>query len=99
VAQFPAQAAFGRMRVGQRAKLRLEGFPWAEFGTLSGSVTHVAQEVRGGSVRVEASIDAGSSFRGELEHGMPGTLEVMVDRVTPLSLVLRSAGQWLTARP
>jgi hypothetical protein len=37
-----------------------------------------------------------SSYRGSLEHGMPGTLEVTVERVSPLSLTLRTAGQWLS---
>jgi len=60
-------------------------------------VTRVAQEVRDGKVRVELALDAHSSFRGELEHGMPGTLEIVVERLSPLSLVLRTAGEWLTA--
>ena len=99
VAQYPAEAVFGRIREGQTATMRLEGFPWAEFGTVSATVTHVAQEARDGKVRVELAIDAHSSFRGGLEHGMPGTIEVAVERVSPLSLVLRTAGQWLAMRP
>jgi len=97
VAQYPAPAAFGRIRMGQKGTLRLAGFPWAEFGTVSATVTRVAQEVRDGKVRVELALDAHSSFRGELEHGMPGTLEIVVERLSPLSLVLRTAGEWLTA--
>jgi multidrug resistance efflux pump len=31
-AEFPANAAFGRIQPGQTARLRLDGFPWAEFG-------------------------------------------------------------------
>lgn len=96
VAQYPAQAAFGRIRAGQRATLRLEGFPWAEFGTVSATVAAVAQEIRDGKVRVELAIEQKSSFRGALEHGMPGTLEVAVDRISPLALTLRTAGQWMT---
>ena len=96
VAHYPAQAAFGRIRPGQAATLRLSGFPWAEFGTVSANVTHVAQEIRDGKVRVELALSEGSSFRGTLAHGMPGTLEVAVERVSPMSLTLRAAGQWLT---
>jgi membrane fusion protein (multidrug efflux system) len=96
VAHYPAQAAFGRIRPGQPATLRLSGFPWAEFGTVSANVTHVAQEVRDGKVRVELALSEGSSFRGTLAHGMPGTLEVAVERVSPLGLTLRAAGLWLT---
>jgi multidrug resistance efflux pump len=96
VAHYPAQAAFGRIRAGQPATLRLEGFPWAEFGTVSATVADVGREVRDGKVRVELALEPRSSFRGTLEHGMPGTLEVAVECLSPLNLTLRSAGQWLT---
>lgn len=96
-AQFRADAAFGRIRAGQPATLRLEGFPWPEFGSVSAAVDRVAQEIRAESVRVELSIDARSTFRGTLQHGMPGSLEIAVERLTPLALVLRTAGQLLTA--
>ena len=59
----------------------------------------VAQEIRDGKVRVELAINPGASFRGRLEHGMPGTIEVAVEHVTPLALVLRTTGQWMTRRP
>ena len=96
VAHYPAQAAFGRIRAGQSATLRLDGFPWAEFGTVSATVADVGREVRDGKVRVELAPLPRSSFRGSLEHGMPGTLEVAVERLSPLNLTLRTAGQWLT---
>jgi multidrug resistance efflux pump len=96
VAQYPAQAAFGRIHAGQSATLRLDGFPWAEFGTVSATVAEVGREVRDGKVRVELALLPRSSFRGSLEHGMPGTLEVAVERLSPLNLTLRTAGQWLT---
>ncbi len=96
VAQYPPSAAFGRIRAGEPATLRLEGFPWTEFGTVSATVERVAQEVRDGKVRVELTLSDKSSFRGTLQHGMPGTLEVVVERVSPLGLTLRTAGQWLT---
>jgi membrane fusion protein (multidrug efflux system) len=31
-----------------------------------------------------------------LQHGMPGSLEIEVERVTPAGLVLRSLGKLLT---
>jgi membrane fusion protein (multidrug efflux system) len=97
-AQFPPQAAFGRIRPGLPATLRLEGFPWTEFGAVSATVTRVAQEIRDNGVRVELAIDPHSAFRVPLEHGMPGALEIAVERQTPLALVLRAAGQSLTGR-
>jgi membrane fusion protein (multidrug efflux system) len=79
--------------------LRLEGYPWAEFGSVSATVARVAQEMRNGKVRVELTINPNASFRGRLEHGMPGTIEVAVEHVTPLALVMRTTGQWMTRRP
>jgi multidrug resistance efflux pump len=96
-AQFPARAAFGRIRPGQSARLRMDGFPWGEFGSVNATVSQVAQEIRDGNVRVEFQFQPKSDFRGKLEHGMPGTVEVAVERVTPLSLILRTAGQWMAA--
>ncbi len=98
VAQFPAESALGRIQTGQSATLRLDGYPWAEFGSVTATVTRVAQEIRDGKVRVELEINPGTSFAGRLEHGMPGTVEVAVEHVTPLALVLRTTGQWLTRR-
>jgi membrane fusion protein (multidrug efflux system) len=96
VAHYPAQSAFGRIRAGQPATLRLDGFPWAEFGTVSATVAEVGREVRDGKVRVELALRPRSSFHGSLEHGMPGTLEVAVERLSPFNLALRTSGQWLT---
>jgi membrane fusion protein (multidrug efflux system) len=96
-AEFPANAAFGRIQPGQTARMRLDGFPWAEFGAVPAKVSQVAAEIRDSNVRVEFEIQPDSSFRGKLEHGMPGSIDVAVERVTPLSLILRTAGQWLTA--
>ncbi len=96
VAQFPAQAAFGRIRPGQPGTLRLAGFPWVEFGTVAATVTSVAQETRDGKVRVQLAVTGESSFRGNLEHGMPGTLEIRVERISPLGMTMRTAGQWLS---
>jgi membrane fusion protein (multidrug efflux system) len=99
VAQFPAEAALGRVQSGQPATLRLDGYPWAEFGSVSATVARVAQEIRDGKVRVELAINPGAGFRGRLEHGMPGTIEVAVEHLTPLVLVMRTTGQWMTRRP
>lgn len=98
VAQLPPAQASGRLAPGQPATLRLEGFPWTSFGTIRGHVREVASEPRGGLVRVEVEIDA---FAPKIprEHGLPGTLEVEVERVSPAELFLRAAGRVLTGEP
>jgi membrane fusion protein (multidrug efflux system) len=99
VAQYPARTAVGRIEPGQRAILRLDAFPWAEFGVVGATVTQVAREIRDGRVRVELALDPVADFRGRLDHGMPGSIEVTVERISPLHLILRSAGRWLARQP
>jgi multidrug resistance efflux pump len=92
VAQFTPSSAIGRVRPGQKARLRLEGFPWAQYGTVDASVLRVANEIRDGAVRVELAVLPASNPRIALEHGLPGSVEVAVEEVTPFTLLLRAAG-------
>jgi membrane fusion protein (multidrug efflux system) len=97
VAQFAPAAAQGRIRPGQRARMRLSGYPWTEFGTVECEVDTVASEDANGKVRVELSLRDAHGFRATLRHGMPGSIEVEVERTSPLTLLLRQTGQWVRA--
>lgn len=92
VATFGAADALGRIRPGQPARVRLDAFPWTTWGSVSATVARVADEPDpdGEGVRVELSIDGTSGV--PLQHGLPGTVEVVVDRASPAALVLRAAG-------
>lgn len=94
VAQFSPATTLGRVRAGQRARMRLEGFSWTEFGVLEATVVAVASEARDGLVRVELSVDALPPGI-PLEHGLPGAVDIAVEQATPLRLVLRSLGREL----
>lgn len=95
VAAFPPPVALGRLYPGQPAHLRLTGFPWTQYGSLAATVTTVAHERRDGQVRVELDLVPDMAFPIPLQHGMPGTLEVEVERVAPAILLLRSIGKRL----
>ena len=95
VANFDPPVALGRISPGQHARLRLEGFPWAEYGSVGATVTNVASEIRDGGIRVEMAIDSGSGSRIPLQHGLPGSVEVEIETLSPANLVLRKAGSWL----
>jgi membrane fusion protein (multidrug efflux system) len=95
VAEFLPAAATGRVRAGQRAQMRPQGFPWTEYGVLRATVARVAHEPRSGRIRVELDVDSARSSI-PIEHGLPGTLEVEIERVSPASLVLRTAGRRLS---
>jgi len=96
VAQFSA-AASGRIRRGQPARIRLDGFPWAQYGTVDATVARVANEPRDGAVRIELTVATDSNRRIALEHGLTGSVEIDVEHVTPLTLLLRTAGALQTA--
>jgi multidrug resistance efflux pump len=95
VANFDPPVALGRVRPGQHARLRLEGFPWAEYGSVGATVTNVASEIRDGTIRVEMALDSHSDSRIPLQHGLPGSVEVDIETLSPANLVLRQAGSWL----
>lgn len=91
VAEFPP-SAIGRVAAGQPALLRLTGFPWTQYGSVHAEVARVASEPRQGMIRVELTILAVPTAI-VLEHGLPGTLEVEVERTHPAALLLRAAGR------
>jgi membrane fusion protein (multidrug efflux system) len=95
VANFVPADALGRVRVGQTARLRLEGFPWMQYGTVPATVTRVGSELRDGRVRVDLAIHPDPSSGIPMQHGLPAVAEIDVEWVTPARLVLRSIGAGL----
>jgi membrane fusion protein (multidrug efflux system) len=97
VAHFLPAAAFGKLHAGQHAVLKLNGFPWTQYGTIAATVSRVAGEIRDGQVKVELAVDTAHASRIPLQHGAPGTVEVLTDRISPAALLLRSAGHFVGA--
>jgi multidrug resistance efflux pump len=93
IANFSPSEALGRIRPGQTAWLRLHGFPWAQHGSIVATVERVAREVRDGLVRIELGIKDEQVSLIPVQHGLPGTLEVEVERISPALLALRAAGR------
>ena len=96
VARFAPEAALGRIRPGQPARIRLHGFPWTQYGSIRATVARVASESTGGQVRVELDLHPDPRSPIPLQHGLPAEVEVEVDRVSPAVLVLRAAGKALS---
>jgi membrane fusion protein (multidrug efflux system) len=94
-AELTPASAIGRVREGQEARLRLDGFPWTQFGSVRARVVNVEAEPRDGHVRVELTV-VGAPPAVPMQHGLPGRLEVEVERATPAVLVLRAAGRLVT---
>jgi membrane fusion protein (multidrug efflux system) len=84
--------ALGRVRAGQPARLRLDGFPWTQYGHIPATVQSVASETREGRVRVELAVHQSPASHVPLEHGLPGAVEVELERVAPVTLLIRTLG-------
>jgi multidrug resistance efflux pump len=97
VAEFDPPAALGRIRPGQAARLRLKGFPWAQYGSIAGRVATVGNEIRDGRVRVECDVTGSAASLIPAQHGLPGSVEVRVEEVSPAALAFRVAGEWIGA--
>lgn len=95
MAEFEPARVLGRVTPGQLAHMRLDAFPWAQFGTLTLEVERVASEVRNGRVRVQLAPHGNNDAR-LLQHGLPGSVEVAIERTSPALLALRAAGQMVT---
>lgn len=89
IAEFPP-SALGRVRNGQGARLRLTGFPWTQYGSIAAIVTKVASEVRNDKIRVELAVRNDPASVIPVQHGLPGTVEIEVEQVTPATLLLRT---------
>lgn len=83
VAHFAPGEALGRIREGQRARIRLDPLPWTEYGAVPAVVTRVAGEPRNDVIRVEMQIrEAETVYRelglGDLLDRMPsGMMQVV----------------------
>jgi membrane fusion protein (multidrug efflux system) len=94
IARFPAASALGRVKAGQPARMRLDAFPWTHHGQVRAEVARLGTEQVSGTIRVELRV-ADAPQNVPLEHGLSGTVAIEVERVTPLTLVLRAVGKRL----
>lgn len=92
VADFAPVDVVGRVRVGQPARMRADGFAWTQYGTLAARVAAVSGEAEGGLVRVTLAISEPERTPIPLRHGVTGAVEIEIEQVSPATLVLRAAG-------
>jgi membrane fusion protein (multidrug efflux system) len=89
----------GRILPGQRARVRLSGFAWTEYGALGATVRRVATEPSLGAIRVELQVDDAALGGVPLQHGLPAAVEIHVETATPWQLLVRMVGRALTTPP
>jgi len=98
VGRFLPSTSVGRIQKNQHARIRFDGFPWTQYGLLGATVSEVAQEPLEGSLRVELDVNPASNPRIPLTHGLPGRVEVEVERVSLATLTLRAAGNLIATQ-
>ena len=95
-----ANRDIGLAESGQSIKLTLDAFPFADYGALEGTLTHIApdaetvEEKPGESFyRATVTLDRQSMPKGDLEipllSGMRGSAEIVTERKTLLELILK----------
>jgi len=93
VADFAPANVVGRVRPGQRARMRVTGFPWTRYGMLTATVTAVSSEVLEGRIRVQLALDEHTAAVIPHRHGLVGDVEIELEEVSPAILLARAAGQ------
>ena len=92
VSSFKPEDAIGRIKPGQTATLRIDNYPWTQFGTVGGTVERIGSEPRDGLVRVELRVTR-TNPAIPVVHGLTAVVEVQVERISPLQLLLRTIGR------
>ncbi len=92
VAQFP-QSALLQLQLGQSAQMYLDGLSQTEYGTVSASVSRINGSIHDGYIQVDLRILRDQNISIPLQRGLTGVLEVEIERVSPVTLLLRSIGR------
>ena len=92
VAHFPPDALL-RIQPGQSGLLRLDDFPWGEYGTVQVSVVEVGEELQDGRFQVELRLEPEADSLIPLQSGLTGSVEIEVEQLSPITILLRTTGQ------
>jgi len=83
-----------RVRAGEPARFRYEGLSTLTHGSIAAVVTRTGTEVRDGTFEVVLAPENGQPAPAiPLTHGLRGSIDIEVERLSPLSLLLRRAGE------
>jgi len=84
--------ALVNLRVGQAAQVRLDAFPWTQYGALSATLDSIGP-IRDGRVQVEFVLHPAPDSSIPLQAGLSGQVEVEAGRISPFTLIMRAAGR------
>lgn len=86
-ARFPAKS-LGRIAVGQAAWMRVDSYPWAQYGILPARVWAVAADTTSNQLQVQFVVNGNGQI--PLQNGLVGQVEVAVEQVSPADFVWRA---------
>jgi hypothetical protein len=100
VGAFEPSQALGRLRIGQVAQVRLDAFPWTEFGSLHARVSAVSGELREGRSGRTSTWRRGPARATPPTPPPPppGLVLVEAERLTRAEMLLRALGTALSSR-
>ena len=81
-----------RVRAGQAARFRFDGLPTLTHGSVPAVVTQIGTEVRNGTFEVILAPADRTNSSVPLSHGARGSVDIEVERLSPLNLLLRKVG-------
>ena len=83
-----------RVRAGEPARFRYEGLSTLTHGSIAAAVMRTGTEVRDGTFEVILAPESGQPAPAiPLAHGLRGSIDIEVERLSPLNLLLRRAGE------
>ncbi len=88
LATYDVRGASGRIAPGQLATLKLDALPWTRHGVVEAVVREVSQVHSDGQILVRCNIMMAPD--NTKRHGLVGTLEIEIDRATPLQILIES---------
>ncbi|MCP4424206.1 MAG: hypothetical protein GY803_06935 [Chloroflexi bacterium] len=91
VAYFAPDALL-KVEPGQPALLRLDAFPWEEYGAVAATVTEVVETLQDGRIQVRLQLNPAADSRIPLQPGLTGSIEIEVEQVAPATMLLQTSG-------
>ncbi|MEM9455580.1 MAG: HlyD family efflux transporter periplasmic adaptor subunit [Myxococcota bacterium] len=91
-ARFSSHSAAGRLRAGQRARVRFDAFSWIEYGSVDAVVAAVGDEAVDGAIEVELELVPSSNTAIPIHHGLVCTVDVEIEQTTLLRTLARAIG-------
>jgi hypothetical protein len=90
-ASFPSDSSAGIVR-GQLVDFHPAGIIGAQNGPIPGIVSRVSEDPSGELTLVEIALRLESSLPAPLQEGLKGRVDIELERVSPATLIMRSAG-------